>query len=65
MKKYFDVGCHYDSITEGWRYIFGDNFPAFDRVLALNETYVHLLELEKNSLIKKQKKEGIFLFSAN
>ncbi|MBN1364216.1 MAG: methyltransferase domain-containing protein [Syntrophaceae bacterium] len=26
MKKYFDVGYHYDSITEGWRYIFGDNF---------------------------------------
>lgn len=26
MKKYFDIGYHYDSITEGWRYIFGDNF---------------------------------------
>lgn len=26
IKKYFDIGYHYDSITEGWRYIFGDNF---------------------------------------
>jgi len=26
MKKYFNIGHHYDSITEGWRYIFGDNF---------------------------------------
>lgn len=26
MKKYFDAAHHYDSITEGWRYIFGDNF---------------------------------------
>jgi 27-O-demethylrifamycin SV methyltransferase len=26
MKKYFDIGRHYDSITEGWKYIFGDNF---------------------------------------
>ena len=26
MKKYFDIGRHYDSITDGWRYIFGDNF---------------------------------------
>ena len=26
MKKYFDIGRQYDSITDGWRYIFGDNF---------------------------------------
>lgn len=26
MKRYFDIGRHYDSITDGWRYIFGDNF---------------------------------------
>lgn len=26
MKKYFNIGRHYDSITEGWRYILGDNF---------------------------------------
>jgi 27-O-demethylrifamycin SV methyltransferase len=26
MKKYFDIGRHYDSITEGWRYILGENF---------------------------------------
>lgn len=24
--KYLDIGRHYDSITEGWRHIFGDNF---------------------------------------
>lgn len=24
--KYLDIGLHYDSITEGWRHIFGDNF---------------------------------------
>lgn len=26
MIKYFNIGHHYDAITEGWRYIFGDNF---------------------------------------
>jgi 27-O-demethylrifamycin SV methyltransferase len=26
MKTYFDVGRHYDSITEGWKVILGDNF---------------------------------------
>lgn len=26
IKKYFDAGLHYDSITAGWRYILGDNF---------------------------------------
>lgn len=26
MNKYFDIGYHYDSITDGWRYIFGENF---------------------------------------
>jgi 27-O-demethylrifamycin SV methyltransferase len=24
--KYFDIGRHYDSVTEGWRHIFGDDF---------------------------------------
>ncbi len=31
--------------------IFGADLPVFDRVLALNETYVHLVELEKEFLI--------------
>lgn len=26
MKRYFDIGYHYNTVTEGWRYIFGDNF---------------------------------------
>lgn len=26
MIRYFDAGRHYDSITDGWRYILGDNF---------------------------------------
>ena len=26
MRNFFDTVRHYDSITEGWRYIFGDNF---------------------------------------
>lgn len=26
MKRYFDIGRHYDSVTEGWKYILGDNF---------------------------------------
>ncbi len=26
MIKHFNIGRHYDAITDGWRYIFGDNF---------------------------------------
>lgn len=26
MIRHFDIGRHYDSVTDGWRYIFGDNF---------------------------------------
>ena len=26
MNEYSDIGRHYDSITDGWRYIFGENF---------------------------------------
>jgi hypothetical protein len=45
--------------------IFGANLPAFDRMLALNETYAHLQELEEELLIQKQIKGGIFLYTSN
>ena len=33
--------------------IFGYDLPDFDKFLALNETYVHLLELKLQSVIKE------------
>jgi glyoxylase-like metal-dependent hydrolase (beta-lactamase superfamily II) len=44
------------------RFIFGDNLPPFDRLLALNETFVHLIELEQTSLIRRKMRDGICLF---
>jgi 27-O-demethylrifamycin SV methyltransferase len=52
MKRYFDIGRHYDSITEGWRYIFGDNFhfgyfktPEDDLNIATNNLIDELASL--------------------
>ena len=36
--------------------IFGDALSGFDRGLALNETYVHLLQLEKRRTSRKKAK---------
>jgi glyoxylase-like metal-dependent hydrolase (beta-lactamase superfamily II) len=44
------------------RFIFGDDLPPFDRLLALNETFVHLIELEQTSLIRRKMRDGICLF---
>lgn len=40
------------------RFIFGDDLPAFERLLALNETYVHLLALETRALIGRTRGGG-------
>jgi glyoxylase-like metal-dependent hydrolase (beta-lactamase superfamily II) len=42
--------------------IFGDSLSGFDRGLALNETYVHLLQLEKEGRIEKSQKNGLVFF---
>jgi glyoxylase-like metal-dependent hydrolase (beta-lactamase superfamily II) len=42
--------------------VFGGNLPDFDRVLALNETYVHLIELEKESRIIRWKEGEKYFF---
>ncbi len=44
------------------RFIFGDDLPPFDRLLALNETFVHLIELERSSLIHRKMRDGTCLF---
>ena len=44
------------------RFIFGEDLPAFDRFLALNETYVHLIELEQSASIRRKMREGLCLF---
>ena len=44
------------------RFIFGDDLPPFDRLLALNETFVHLIELERGSLVRRKMRDGICLF---
>jgi len=45
------------------RAIFGDALPPFDRYLALNESYVHLIELEAEGVIGRQVRDGLCLFS--
>lgn len=44
------------------RFIFGDALPPFDRLLALNETYVHLIELEQGASIRRKMRGGLCLF---
>ncbi len=44
--------------------IFGNELKLFDKYLALHETYVHLIELEDESLIQRHTKDGIDFFSA-
>jgi len=43
--------------------IFGSDLPEFDKLLALNETYVHLVELEDESTIRRYRKGETFLFT--
>ena len=42
--------------------IFGDGLTNFDQGLAFNEIYIHLVQLEKENLIERLEKNGLFLF---
>lgn len=44
--------------------IFGTNLPDFDRFLALNETYVHLIDLMDIGLVTREKQDGLDLYRA-
>jgi glyoxylase-like metal-dependent hydrolase (beta-lactamase superfamily II) len=42
--------------------IFGDTLPGFDQGLAFNETYVHLIQLEKEGHVERILKDGRIFF---
>jgi|WetSurMetagenome_2_1015567.scaffolds.fasta_scaffold113048_2 glyoxylase-like metal-dependent hydrolase (beta-lactamase superfamily II) len=42
--------------------IFGTTLPEFDQFLALNETYVHLVELMDNGLVVALEKDGLVVY---
>ena len=44
--------------------IFGSDLPDFDKFLALNETYVHLLELKHKGIIKEEQTGDILVYTA-
>ncbi len=43
--------------------IFGSKLPDFDKILAFNETYVHLQELEEESLVRRSSEQGVDRFT--
>jgi glyoxylase-like metal-dependent hydrolase (beta-lactamase superfamily II) len=43
--------------------IFGTNLPEFDQFLAVNEAYAHLIELEEEGLIRRDKVDEHVLYS--
>jgi glyoxylase-like metal-dependent hydrolase (beta-lactamase superfamily II) len=43
--------------------VFGTDLPTFDAYLAVNETYVHLLELEDEGIIRRHREGGKFIFT--
>ena len=45
------------------RFIFGEVHSPFDRLLALNETYVHLIQLEQEALIRREMRNGFCFFA--
>lgn len=45
------------------RQIFGPIDSPFDRLLALNESYVHLLALEQGKQVRREDRDGLCLFS--
>ncbi|MCX5839214.1 MAG: MBL fold metallo-hydrolase [Deltaproteobacteria bacterium] len=45
------------------RFIFGEDLSPFDRLLALNETYVHLIQMEREALIRREMRNGLCLFA--
>jgi glyoxylase-like metal-dependent hydrolase (beta-lactamase superfamily II) len=50
------------SASEISKKIFGDSLSGFDQGLAFNETYVHLLQLEKEGRITRRQKDGRVFF---
>ncbi len=42
--------------------IFGGNLPEFDQFLAINETYAHLIELQEEGLVKREKSENQVIY---
>lgn len=62
-------GLALDSVARGPRTtfevsrdIFGDDLPEFDRFLALNETFVHLIELVHEGVMIEERSKGHALF---
>jgi len=50
------LGTEPKTTREVSREIFGNDLPDFDKFLALNETYVHLLELKRQNEIREEQK---------
>jgi glyoxylase-like metal-dependent hydrolase (beta-lactamase superfamily II) len=44
--------------------IFGADLPDFDQFLALNETYVHLVDLMDNGIVRSEEQDGHVLYRA-
>ena len=44
--------------------IFGTDLPDFDKFLALNETYVHLLELKLKGIIAEELSGNVLVYTA-
>lgn len=44
------------------RDIFGTELPDFDEYLALNETYVHLVDLEDKGIVRSEERNGLVLY---
>jgi glyoxylase-like metal-dependent hydrolase (beta-lactamase superfamily II) len=42
--------------------IFGTDLPEFDQFLALNETYVHIVELTDKGLVSADERDGLVLY---
>ncbi|OGP82913.1 MAG: hypothetical protein A2V87_06430 [Deltaproteobacteria bacterium RBG_16_58_17] len=45
------------------RCIFGNDLPPFDKFLALNETFVHLIELMAEGALRQERRNGFCYFS--
>lgn len=57
------LNCGARSARQVSQFIFGNDLPAFDRLLALNESYVHLAALENRGLVGRKKEgNGLCLF---
>ncbi|MCE5262267.1 MAG: MBL fold metallo-hydrolase [Deltaproteobacteria bacterium] len=45
------------------RFIFGEIDSPFDRLLALNESYIHLIQLEHEGFIRRERHNGLYRFA--